>query len=479
MSSRIIRSSQFILLGSIVSKCITFAGSVMLARLLFPKDYGYLTFTTVFTSFLQQIGNFGIEVFYLQEKMDSEVEAEAILQTVFKLRLFTNAALFLLQNLAALGCYLFMKEPITAQLLLIFSTTYILETISSVNGAMLKKEMNFKPIAISNTLRDIVSVVSRVVFASAGFGPLCFGIGAVLGSLCQSAYIARVKPMRVRWSFWDKECARRVYAFSKHVVIGSIGTYGTQQIDKLLMVSFFDVSKIGFYSFGYSNASIPFTYIFSPQQQLILSYCANIRNEPAKLLERMSEITRVILLVMGPLHVLAYFNCSAIIGFVFGEKWLPAADFTRIFILYFFFLSIMTPFNGLLTALGRPDIVGRIAIGKTLFLIPFLCLFAMGVPNLLLYCLSFTLISIAFDLLKAHEGLRMIGGSVGSVCRRNLDLFLHIAAFCCLDILFSKFLQPASWAHVAIDLVLVGCFWLRFWLIGPDRQRIKELIKRN
>jgi len=125
MTSKVISSSKFILLGSVVSKIFTFAGSVVLARILFPEDYGYLTLTTVFTVFLQQIGNFGIEVFYLQEKTSSKEEEEGVLQIVFKLRLFTNAVLFAIQVVTALVFYFFLEKVIVGQLLLIFSFTYI------------------------------------------------------------------------------------------------------------------------------------------------------------------------------------------------------------------------------------------------------------------------------------------------------------------------------------------------------------------
>lgn len=476
MTSKVISSSKFILLGSVVSKIFPFAGSVVLARILFPEDYGYLTLTTVFTVFLQQIGNFGIEVFYLQEKTSSKEEEEGVLQIVFKLRLFTNAVLFAIQVVTALVFYFFLEKVIVGQLLLIFSFTYIFEILSSVNGAILKKELTFKPIAIANTARDVASVVSRVLFASLGFGPLSFGFGAVIGSFCQAVCIRYAKKMKVDWKFWDKSYFLRVYNFSKHVLLGSIGSYASQQMDKLIMVSFFDLSKIGFYSFGYSNAGIPFTYIFSPQQQLILSYSANLKDKPALLLERIYDMSRIIFLLTGPLYVLAYFNCDYIVTFVFGDKWLMAGVYVQVFIIYFFFLSFLTPFNGLLTALGRPDIVSKITLAKMIVLIPVLFTFAVFVDDLIWYCFAFSVISVLFDLLKANAGLKQIGGSVFSFVLKNSDVIFILVILSVLEIIVSStdYLSPPL--TLLTSLVLVLFFWIVFSIRGKDRELVKKII---
>jgi teichuronic acid exporter len=479
MTSKVITSSKFILIGSIISKIFSFAGSILLARILFPADYGYLTFTTVFTAFLQQIGNFGIEVFYLQEKTNNEKEEEGILQTVFKLRLFANGSLFLIQNIVAFICYLYMEESIVSQLLSIFSITYIIEISSTVNSAILKKELNFKPIAVANTFRDVTSVVSRVLFASLGFGPLCFGLGAVIGSLSQAIFILRAKRMKVDWKFWDTLYFRRVYNFSKHVLVGSIGSYGSQQIDKLLMVSFFDVSKIGFYSFGYSNAGIPFTYIFSPQQQLILSYSANMKDKPELLLTRIFDMARIIILLTGPLYIFAYFNCDLIVTSLFGNKWLMAVVYVKVFIIYFFFLSFLTPFNGLLTAMGRPDIISRITLLKVIGLSPFLFIFAVLVPDLVWYSFSFSMISVVFDMIKANLGAKKIGGSVFSFLRRNSDVVLLLALLIGMEMILLKSLLFSGFSFLIISIFLVFLFWIYFWVRRKDRELFLKLFLKK
>jgi len=476
MTSKVIASSKFILIGSVVSKIFTFGGSVLLARILFPQDYGYLTFTTIFTIFLQQIGNFGIEVFYLQEKTNSAEEEEGILQVVFKLRLLANAFLLVIQIGVGLIFYFVLDKVIVGQLLLIFSLTYIFEILSSVNGAILKKELTFKPLAIANTTRDVASVVARVLFASLGFGPLSFGFGAVIGSFCQAICIRYAKRMRVDWKFWDKNYFLRVYNFSKHVLLGSIGSYASQQLDKVMMVSFFEITKIGFYSFGYSNAGIPFTYLFSPQQQLILSYSANLKDKPDVLLERIYDMGRIILLLTGPLYVLAYFNCDHIIDFVFGAKWLMAGSFVRVFIVYFFFMSFLTPFNGLLTALGRPDIVSRITLVKMVTLIPVLFAFAYFVKDLIWYCLVFSLISILFDLMKASAGVKRIGGSVFSFLFKNFDVIFLLVILTLLEVaIITTSYFSEHWIMV-ISALLVVFFWGVFWAKGQDRELVKRFI---
>ena len=63
------KSAKYIFIGNFFSKAITFIGSIFLARILFPEDYGYLLMAMIVTAFAQMLGNMGFENFYLQDSL--------------------------------------------------------------------------------------------------------------------------------------------------------------------------------------------------------------------------------------------------------------------------------------------------------------------------------------------------------------------------------------------------------------------------
>lgn len=393
------------LIGSFISKGISICSSVILARILVADDYGAMVFAGVFVGLVTQLGGMGYELYYLQYK-GSHKEREKVLEQVFNLRLVTNFFMFLILGSIGISLLLFTENKISGGILAMMSVSLMLEGFNSPHEALLKDELQFNKITRGNILKELFSTFGKVAAAILGFGGYSFGVGPVIGSLVRMIYYRTIKPFSHEFFLWDKGVVKKIFGFGKHVMLGSIGMYIVQQIDRILLSLFFPQSTVGRYGFAWGNASMPFNYIIAPQSQLTSTYIAKSNDQGFNLFVKLNLVTRLVSLVYFPITILGVFYSYEIISIVFTNKWVSTSTIVSILLVYYYALTFCSSFSFLLTGMGYPNIVSKLTLFKAITLTSSLLLVNLIFPpNVILYVCVFVVFSLIFDILKVFLGI--------------------------------------------------------------------------
>lgn len=177
------RKSGVAILGwSMISKVLVMLSSVVLARLLFPEDYGYMAVAMLFDGFFNLFTITGFETYYVQKRNLEADEDMVLLGKVFFLRIRQSIVLFILQLGLGIGLY-FFKDETLGWMLMILSTNHLLNLVGKPEETYLTKRIDLTKVALSNFMRDTVASVAKIGFAYAGFGALSFVIGQTIGVL--------------------------------------------------------------------------------------------------------------------------------------------------------------------------------------------------------------------------------------------------------------------------------------------------------
>ena len=118
---------------------IQFIVSIILARLLLPKDFGIIGLITVYIQVANVFIQSGFGTALIQKK---EVDDEDY-SSVFYLSLIISAVLYLLLFFTAPLIAEFYSEPMLVQILRILSFTLILGLINSIQFTVISREMKF------------------------------------------------------------------------------------------------------------------------------------------------------------------------------------------------------------------------------------------------------------------------------------------------------------------------------------------------
>ena len=403
------RSAKYLLTTNILGKIFTFIGSIFLARLLCPEDFGVLLMTSIVTGLVGMLGNMGFEYFYLQEHTNDSNHERNILNVTFKLRFLLNSILFLLQYFSSYAVEEYFSNPMVGDMLRIFAFNHIILVFAQINIFILRKKLDFRPESIGNLIGDASGVIMKVMLAWYGLGALSFAYGYLFGNVFKTVYIMRKQTFVPDIYYWDSDIFKRVYFFGKHSFVGGIAFYFSGQIEKIIMSSFFPEKLIGGYGFASGQIRSINSLVNKSLSGLIVSFIAKNKNKPQRLISILSDITYVQYAIMFPVYIILLFNIDTVIHYLFGEKWNFSVSLFLLFLIYSITALFYSTLSNLLTGLGYPDVNARLAVYQLIVAGIILLLTVLITPNIVIYVSVFILISLLFGIIKVYIGLQKIG----------------------------------------------------------------------
>src|SRR5947207_5027726 len=144
---------------------LTLLSTMVLARLLSPRDFGLVAMVTTVTSFLRVFKDAGLSIATVQRDRITHAQVSNLF--------WINIAVSIVSSLvvAAMAPVLawFYRDPRLIGITLLLSTTYLLSGSTVQHQALLKRQMRFKAMAVIEVGALTTGVVVGVVMALLGF----------------------------------------------------------------------------------------------------------------------------------------------------------------------------------------------------------------------------------------------------------------------------------------------------------------------
>lgn len=306
--------------AAVVSQALAFgvqlAATVVLARLLAPKDFGLVTMVTTFSLLLTSFGLSGFtEAVVRRERID-----HPLVSNLFWINV--GAGLLLTAGFAATGSLLaqFYRNQRVETVTVAMSVTIFLSSISVMHLALLRRAMRHSAVSANVVLARAVSVAVSILLAWAGWGARALVAGAITQTLTQSVGA---------WILcrWVPGLPRRVAGTASMVRFG-LGIYAryclnffARNMDNVLVGWRFDAQALGFYKKAYDIFQLPASQLNAPLWHVAVSALSRFKPDSA-------EYKRYLL---GGLSVLAFVGMGVgadltlvakdLIRFLLGPGW--------------------------------------------------------------------------------------------------------------------------------------------------------------
>ncbi len=253
-----VRGSAVMVFSQVFSFAVSMIGTVVLARLLMPADFGVVTMVTTFSLLAVSAGQIGFPEAVLQrEQID-----HTLASNLFWINLGVSSLLTI--AFAAAGSLLarFYHDPRVARVAMAMSLTIVLTSVSVLHLGLLKRAMCFTAVSATSIAAGATSVIVSVSLAWARWGYWALVAGAVTLPLAQSIGV---------WSVcrWVPSLPRRAngtgsaMAFATHVYGRFSVDYFARNLDNLLVGWRFGSASLGFYKKAFDLFSLPANQIFS------------------------------------------------------------------------------------------------------------------------------------------------------------------------------------------------------------------------
>lgn len=467
-------SGSFVTIAAQGVQFVLMLGSTMiLARLLSPRDFGLVAMVTTIIGFLRIFNEAGLST--------ATVQHESITHTQVSNLFWTNIALggAVTVLLAALSPILawFYREPRLVTITLALCVTFLLTSSAVQHLALLKRQMRFRAIAVIQMSATGVGAVVGVVMAW-----LKSGYWSLVGMQLATPSIA----LLLAWSFsrwrpqWPKRdrATRPLLRFGAHLTASSFLWSLARGLDSLLIGRVYGPAPLGLYSRGAALLMRPIEQFVPTLGAVLVPTLSRVQVNPERYRRVVLQIYDIIVVATFLATGLLLALSRPLTLLVLGQKWENAAPIFAGFTLVALYYPIGDVASWLLTSQGRgKDFLVLSLINSSLAPLFFVAGLPFGPVGV---AISYSV----FCFLVALPSGYYIAGREGPVTASDLwsrfFTYLPLWMFVCLITFFIRMIliNAAPWQQVMLCApagLFAGIAFI--WVYSPARRAALSLLQ--
>lgn len=259
------RGGAVALSGQVAQMGISFAGSVVLARLLSPEDFGIFAMLTVFLGIGELIRDFGMPTAALQAKNLSEQQAS----NVFWVTAVLSTAVAVLLLLATPLIVALYNQPRLGLIAPAMAGVLIINGMQAQYRVRLARQMRFKALTGIPVASRFVGLGSGIVGAALGAGYWALVIQAAMTAgitLVSSVLATRWLPLRPRRASGSMPLLRAGMANGAANMLG----YAADNADNLMLGAMWGAGSLGHYNRAFQLFMSAVMSFFSPLTSVVV-----------------------------------------------------------------------------------------------------------------------------------------------------------------------------------------------------------------
>ena len=341
------------------AQLVSFLVSVLLARILVPKDYGTIALVTIFTAILQVFVDSGLSTALVQKKDADDLDFSSVFYFNFAVCLILYAGMYI----AAPYIAAFYNDPSLTSVIRVIGLTIIVSGVKGIQQAYVSRNMLFKRFFFSTIGGTIFSAFLGISLAYAGFGVWAL----VAQQLSNTAIDTIILWLTVKWRpkrmfSWYR--LKNLLSFGWKLLASSLLDTCYNNLRNLIIGKMYSASDLAFYNQGDKFPKVIVTNINTSIDSVLLPTMSNSQDNKERVKQMTRRAIKTSTYVMAPLMLGLAFCAEPIVKIVLTDKWLPCVPFLRIFCITYMFWPVHTANLNAINAMGRSDWFLKLEITK-------------------------------------------------------------------------------------------------------------------
>ncbi len=301
-------------------------GTVVLARLLAPEDYGLFAIVLAVVSFLTLFKEAGFASATVQSAEVDHRQASAL----FWIGLAVTIGLAVLTAASAPLVAWVYGEPRLVWMMCTLACGFIFAGLGIQHRALLRRQMRFGALAIIDAASFAAATLVAIACALLGARywslillHLVWSIGAALGAwiACdwRPGFMLRVRGVG------------KLLSFGGHLTGLEVVTHLSRNIDSLLLGWWWGARALGFYDKASQLSILPTLHLSAPVGSVAFPVLSRLHEDARRFRSYFEKCLLLTLAFSMPFVVLLFVTSERIIPFVFGAQWAASAEIFRAF----------------------------------------------------------------------------------------------------------------------------------------------------
>ncbi len=454
---------------------ISFLATIILARLLGPSDFGIIGMIAVFIAIGTSLVDSGLSASIIRAPNADTTD----FSTVFYLNLGTSFLIYIILFFLAPFIADFYNQEILISLIRFYCITFIISAFSSVQLAILDKEMQFRKMMLCNIPGIVIGVVTGIVLGYFGYGVWSIVIMYLTTQFIQSI---------VLWVFTDWKPSlvfsipkmKYHYGFGYKLMLSGLINTIFKNINNVLIGKFFSAQYLGFYERARTFNEYPVSALTGIIGKVSYPMFSKIQDDKDKISVVYKQLLQLTIFVITPIMFSVAAISKPLFLLVLGVKWLPAVPFFKILSIASIFYPIHAFNIDILKVFGRSDLFLKIEIiNKIVFALSIIIGFQFGIYGLV-WASVFSSLSTLVVNFYCSKGIISYNITLQFIDMLPVFFISSVVYFSMINLIY--FLGSYSLGIQIVTSIFVGFFIyfiISYLIKSKSLMLVIELIKKD
>ncbi|GAA3793156.1 lipopolysaccharide biosynthesis protein [Sphaerisporangium flaviroseum] len=298
----------------------TLAIGITLARVLGPGEFGTFAVALVALLAMLSINELGVSLAIVRWPDDPR----AIVPTVATLSAGFSVLVCAGFYLAAPAFAEAMGNPGATGPVRVLALSVVTNGLVSTSAALMQREFMQGRKMIADQVDNWLGALISLALALLGWGAMSLAIGRVCGSLAGGVLLISFAPQRLRFGF-DRAVARRLVRFGLPLAGASLLVFAVGYADQIVVGHVLGSTALGFYVLAVNLSGWPVAVFSQPVRAVAPAAFARLQHDRPTLNRSFVAVAALLVGLTLPVCLLLSGAAPAIIRFVYGDEWEPAA----------------------------------------------------------------------------------------------------------------------------------------------------------
>ncbi len=364
LKSKAVHALSWSFLESVGLQSVRFGLGIVLARLLFPEQFGLIGMLTIFMAVAQSLLDSGFGAALIQKRDVTETDVCSI----FYFNIVVGLAAAGLLWVVAPWIASFYNQTILTPLTRALSLTIVINSFGLIQSTILEKKIDFRTQTKVSLFASLLSGILGVTLAAMGIGVWSLVVQQISSSMFRTLFLWILNSWRPALIFSFKSL-REMFGFGSRLLASGLLDQIFENIYLLIVGKLFSATDLGFFTRAKTVGELPPHAFSAMVGRVIFPMFSTIQDDPARLKRGMKKALTTMALVNFAMMVGFAVIARPLVLVLFTEKWAESIHYLQLFCLFGLLYPLHYINLVLLQALGRSKQFLRLEIIKKVLIV--------------------------------------------------------------------------------------------------------------
>ena len=356
LNSKVRTATKWSAITEVAAKLVTPVTSMILARLLTPEAFGVVTTLAMVVSFAELFTDAGFQKYLVQHEFRDEADREQSTTVAFWSNLALSLFFWLIIAIFNAPLAALVGNPGLGHVLTIACVSIPLAAFSSIQGALFRRDLDFKTLFKVRIVSSFVPLVVTVPLAFILRSYWALIIGTITNNLLNAVLLTYYSKWKPRL-YYSIEKFKEMFSFTMWSMIEAVSIWLTGYVDVFIVGTHLSQYYLGLYKTSSVLVGQILGLVTAVTTPILFSALSRLQDNDEEFQRLFFRFQKVVGLLIIPLGVGLYLFRDIVTTVILGSQWSEAAGFVGLWALTGAITIVLSHYSSeVYRAKGRPKL---------------------------------------------------------------------------------------------------------------------------